>query len=109
MEPQQQQPMSQYRAATPVLYGSTFTAFTYGHPRDAQTISALAGGDIVFSSLGLEYNGESTREESGAFEDYGERSYQGDEMATAMKMVIRLAVIRYGMINNCLAPWLVSS
>ena len=30
-------------------------------------------------------------------------------MVTAMKMGIRLAVIRYGMINSCLAPWLVSS
>jgi len=74
---QQQQPMSQYQVATPVLYSSTSTAFTPGLPRNAQTISALAGGGIVVSSLGLEYNGESTREESGAFEDYGELMLSG--------------------------------
>lgn len=65
---QQQQPMSQYRAATPVLYDSTPMRITYGLPHNAQTISTLADGGVNVSHLGFDYAGESGQEEFDAFE-----------------------------------------
>jgi len=38
---------------------------------------------IVISPLGLEYSGESIRDQPVAFEDYGQLSYQDDEMGWA--------------------------
>jgi len=96
--------MSQYQAPTPLLYDQTSTAFTYGLPRDANTVSTLADGDVDVSHLEFEYSSQSAQEEFDAFEGYGVQtheaafgSHEDEEMEIEMEMDIRINVIGQSM------------